>query len=186
MGAGIQLKAVPWCQRSLPQRILDHPPVGETWRLAQKAFRDFPIAPTPSPLTPIVGNQAFSPGLNDPKFQELKVVERSRCNIFLPSQWKTKQQIMDDPALEALPFWQKLQLAHFFGSLPAWRPFQRRLTSSELLCLEQSLMRHTISQTYQLLLSQPPDFRSPFVAKWKQELGIQLTEKQVDRLFLFS
>lgn len=59
--AGTQLDVLPWCQTYLPRRILDHPTVGETWWIAQKAFLDFSITPTPSPLTPVMGNPAFNP-----------------------------------------------------------------------------------------------------------------------------
>lgn len=80
-----------------------------------------------SALIPIVGNLAFSPGFSDPRFQELKGVERSQVQHFLTNgQWKTKQQIMDDRVLVGLSIWQKLQLAHFVGALPATGGFRMR------------------------------------------------------------
>lgn len=63
--------------------ILDHLTVCEMWRIAQKAFCDFSITPTPSPLTLVVGNPAFSPGLCDPRFQDLKEFQRYQVCHFL-------------------------------------------------------------------------------------------------------
>lgn len=184
---GVQLDSLPWCHKPLPNQILNHPTVGETWQITRKAFRDFLVARLPSPLTPIVGNPAFNPGLNDPRFLDLKTVERSQVRHFLINgQWKNRQHIMEDPALAGLSFWQKIQLTHFIGSLPSLVAFRRQLTSFELLSLEQSPLRHAISLTYQLLIAQPPDFRPPYIVKWERELGVQFTEKQIDRLLLFS
>lgn len=79
--------------------------VGETWRICLKVFRDFSLAPTPSSLSPIVGIPAFSPGLHDSRFQELKVVRRSQARHFIANgQWMTRQRIIDDPALAGLSF----------------------------------------------------------------------------------
>lgn len=151
---------LPWCQSNIPCRILDYHTVGETWRIAQKAYRDFSVAPTPSLLTPVVGNPAFSPGLSDPRFQDLKETERSQVRHFLTNgQWMTRQHIMDDPSLAGLSFWKKLQLAHFLAMLPSPEPYRRSLTSFKLLCLEQSPTHHVVYQTYQLLLA-PPQFQT--------------------------
>lgn len=98
----------------------------------------------------------------------------------------TRRQIVDDLALAGLSFWQKVQLAHFIGSLPPPKPFQRHLTTFELLCLKQAPIQHAVSQAYQLLIAPPQDFKLPYITRWEQELGLQFTEKQVDRILLFS
>lgn len=181
------LDSIPWCQSAVPQQVLDHPTIGETRRVSQKAFRDFSLAPLPSPLTPVVGDPAFTPGLQDPKFLDLKRRERTQAQHFVVNgQWMTRQQIMADADLAELSFWQKIQLAHFLGSLPPTGPFERQLTSFELLCTDQSLLSHAVSLTYQLLISPPEGHKLSFIASWEKELGIELSERQVDRLFLFS
>lgn len=154
--AGVQLDALPLRQILLAPRILDRPTVGETWWIAQKAFCDFSIMPTPSLLTLVVGNPAFSPGPVDPRFQDLKELQRHHArHVLTNGQWMTRQQIMDDQPLVGLS-WQKLQLANFVGSLPSPEPFRKRLAAFELLCLEKSPTRHVVSQTYQLLLAHLP------------------------------
>lgn len=184
--AGIPLDLLPWCQTNLSCWILDHPTVGVTWRTAQIAFCDFSNMPTSSPLTPVVGNLAFSLRHSNPRFQDLKRVERSQVHHFLfNGQWMTRQWIMEDTALAGLSFWQKIQLAHFIGSL-APEPFRRKLTSFKMLCLEQFPMHHVVSLTYQLLLSPPPGFWPPYISKREQDLGLQFEERQVERLLLFS
>lgn len=130
---------------------------------------------------------AFSPGLQDSRFWELKLVERSQaCHFIANGWWMTRRQIVDDLALAGLSFWQKVQLAHFIGSLPPPKPFQRHLTTFELLCLKQAPIQHAVSQAYQLLIAPPQDFKLPYITRWEQELGLQFTEKQVDRILLFS
>lgn len=184
--AGTRLESLPWCHKPMPNRIIKHPTVGETWQTACKVFRDFLVAPLPSPLTPIVGNPAFAPGLDDPRFLQLLEVERSQARHFIDGQWKNRQQITEDPALAGLSFWQKIQLTHFIGSLPTPELFEIQLTTFELLCVEQTPLRHAISLTYQLLLDQPQDFRLLYISKWEKDLGVKFTEKQIDRLFLFA
>lgn len=96
-----------------------HSTVGETWWVCSKAFRDFSIAQTPSPLTPIVSNPAFSPGLQDSRFQNLKAMRSFQArHSIVNGHWLTRQQIMDVPMFAGLSFWQKLQLSHFLGALP--------------------------------------------------------------------
>lgn len=90
---GAQLESALWCHMSSLHLLLDHPTVGETWWLTQKPSGDEPIAIAPLPLTPIVDNAPFSPGVSDPRFQEVKVVERSQVQHFLTNgRWKTRQQ----------------------------------------------------------------------------------------------
>lgn len=74
---GVQLDQIPWCQQPLPKQILSHPTVGVTIRAAWRVFRDLSLAPLPSPITPVIGNPAFTPGLRDPRFRELKGTEKS-------------------------------------------------------------------------------------------------------------
>lgn len=112
--AGIPLESVPWCIMDMPRQIPDYLTIGETQRICLKACRDFSVAPSPSPLTPIVGNPVFSPGLQDLRFRELKLVEQSQACHLIVNGWYS---------------WQKVQLSHFIGSLPLPEPFQRSLTS---------------------------------------------------------
>lgn len=42
------------------------------------------------------------------------------------------------------------------------------------------------SQTYLLLIAPSPDFRPPYIIRWEQEFRLNLTEKQVERIILFS
>lgn len=60
------------------------------------------------------------------------------------------------------------------------------MTPFELLCLDQTPLRHAVSLIYQLLVSPSPDYRPPYINRWERELGLQLTEKQVDRIILFT
>lgn len=67
---------------------------------------------------------------------------------------------MDDLVFAGLLFWQKLQLTHCLGSLPSPDAFRWHLTTFEIFCIEKSPLRHTVSQTYQLLVS-PYDLSTP-------------------------
>lgn len=93
---------------------------------------------------------------------------------------------MDDPLLACLFFWQKIQLAHFIKAQNPPTLYLRPLTPFEQISLEQEPMRHTISLTYQLLLSTPTGYKPPFIIRWERDLGIQLTEKQVERVLFFT
>lgn len=66
---GIPLESVPRGQTDLSSETLDHPMVGATWWIWLKAFHNFSIAPNPLPLTPIVGNPAFTPCFYNSKLQ---------------------------------------------------------------------------------------------------------------------
>lgn len=184
---GMELEGLPWCQQNLPVRITDHPTVGETWRMAQKIFREHSFVPAPSPLTPVTDNPSFSPGVNESRFQALKGCNRSQLRHFIRNgKWMTREELMDDPLLASLSFWQKVQLAHFLRAQHSPAPFLRALTAFELLCSEQEPLRHAISLTYQLLISPPEGFRPPYLAKWERVLGIKLNERQAERIFLFT
>lgn len=154
--------------------------MGKIWRIGSKALRDLAIALNPSPLTPIVGNLAFSPGLCYPGFQNLKAAGLFQAGHF--GQWITRQRITEDPRFERLSFWQKLKLEHFLGSLPSPRSF----TMLEFLCVEHSPLRHAISQTYHLLVFPSPGFKLPYIDKWERDLGLTFTDKQGERILLFS
>lgn len=168
--SGMELRGLPWCQKNLPGHAINHPTVGETWRIAQKTFREHLIAPIPSPLTPVIGNPDFSPGLSDPRFQSLNGSDRYQLHQFTSNgKWRSRENIMEDPLLTNLSFWQKLQLAHFIRSQPPPAPFERTLTSFELLCTEQEPVRHTISLTYQLLVTPPKRYRPSYITKWERD-----------------
>lgn len=61
--AGNPLETVPWRLTDLPCQLLDHPTVGEKRRICMKRFRDLCRA-NAFAAHPIVGNPAFSPGLD--------------------------------------------------------------------------------------------------------------------------
>lgn len=185
--AGLELKGLPWCQKNLQANIVKHPTLGETWRITQKINKEHSIAPAPSPLTPVIGNPDFRPGCQDTSFLELKGSERSQLRHFiLNGQWMPRNAIMEDPLLECLSFWQKLQLAHFIKAQTSPTPYLRALTPFEQLSLEQEPMRHSISLTYQLLIASPKGYKPPYITKWERDLGLQLSEKQVERVILFT
>lgn len=168
------LEALPWCQTNLPSQVLDHPRVGETWQTAQKAFCDHSVVPTPSPLTPVIGNPAFSPGLSDPRFQDLKEVGRSQLRHFISNgKWMSRENIMEDPLLGVLSFWQKLQLANFIGSQSSPTPFSRTLTTFELLCSEQELVRRMVLLAYQLLIAPPRGPNPPIFLSGNEIWGLR-------------
>lgn len=84
------LPGLPWCSTQVPWAGLNHPTIGATWDVCQETFQLKGISPTPSPLFPIIGNPAFSPGNADPGFKILlNAMDFCATHFFHQSQWAT-------------------------------------------------------------------------------------------------
>lgn len=179
---GLPLESLPWCQMDLPQQAMDHPTIGET----KDKLEGFPglLDSAPAIATPTHSREStfypWTPRLQFFGFENNRVVTGSKFHL----RW-TLDDETTNYGLSGLSFWQKIQLSHFLRSLPPLALFQRSLTIFEQLCLEQSTLSH-VSLTYQLLTSPPAEYKPPYITGWERELGLELTEKQVDRLYLFS
>lgn len=129
-----------------------HSTVRETWQICSKAFQDLSIAPSPSPLTSIAGNPAFSPGLRDSRCQDLKSTGLFQARHFIVNRrWVTRPLTMEDPRYAGLPFWQK-QLAHFIGSVPSIDALPYSSSYGYSIPIQHSSLHHVTSQTACLYL----------------------------------
>lgn len=143
---------------------------GNTSRLAAMVSHKPPCLCTPTPLLekvfqtssffapliPIVENPAFSPGLLDLIFQTMKSNSLFQAGHFIAVRHWVPRQRI----------WQKLQLAD------AW--------------LHLNFCVWTVSQTYRMLVSPPPTYRLPYISKWEHDLGLSLTDKEVEKILLFT
>lgn len=76
--ASIPLLSSPWLLSPPPEDLKAHPLIGATLTIAKRTFRSTELSPLPSPMTPVIGNPDFTPGLTSRRLRQLTVLS-GRC-----------------------------------------------------------------------------------------------------------
>lgn len=85
-----------------------------------------------------------------------------------------------------LDAWSSLQLGHYLGSLSCVLGDLRELTVFEHLCLTDKPTKHTLANVMGGLRSPRATHPPHFIRQWKQDLGLSLSKKQIDRMLYFA
>lgn len=90
----IPLAGLPWLGGNTPQSARSHPTIGPTVRLSRSTFSNPAISSLPSPLTPVIGNPKFTPGLEPPLYKlflraRYNKCSQGRCLFGLPFKFTT-------------------------------------------------------------------------------------------------
>lgn len=162
----IPLRSAIWCSDSLPAELKSHPFVGNTIRQCIQATLHTSLTTKTSPLTPILGNPKFFPGLSSSQFQTLR-----RSNCVLASQfvqqnkWPSISELMDPVGPFKLLFWNAARIHHFLQTFPNPQSYTRPLTTFEECCKDTEPLLQTLSKMYSLLNTPPQPPRLPCIMK---------------------
>lgn len=140
-----------------------------------------------SPLTPILGNPKFFPGLSSSQFQTLR-----RSNCVLASQfvqqnkWPSISELMDPVGPFKLLFWNAARIHHFLQTFPNPQSYTRPLTTFEECCKDTEPLPQTLYKMYSLLNTPPQPPRLPCIMKWETDLQRTFTTVQKQNMISFS
>lgn len=180
-------KSWPWITTPIPKAIVAHPTLGSTIQVARDAFRHSSVSPIPSPMVPIPGNPDFLPGCRGPVFRYLTAEGRwPHLHDFLgPTGQLTADAGMpgSDPPLD---FLSGLQLRNFLRRCARTPGILRQLTELEQICHRKEPTHHCLSLIYSSLISPAEGFMPPFLSKWEEELGVQFTKPQREKILHFA
>lgn len=184
--SSLPLLPSPWLMSTPPADMKSHPLIGATLQVARKVFRTTDVSPLPSPMTPIIGNPDFSPGLTSRRLRQLASCEKQSLGEIWPQgELPTASTLsrLIDPPLDSLS---TLQLRHYLKTLQKIPYVPRSHTPLESLCKSGEPIRHTLSFLYSILTRQGEDSTPEFLLKWERDLGTQLTTQQRERVLVLA
>lgn len=101
------IEGLPWLSSTLPPVIQSHPLISTTILVTQKIFKSTDISPSPSPLTPIIGDPDFAPGMEPTRFRPLFKNDNFRIMKFRSQDiWLSIsdiQALTDPPWISGVP-----------------------------------------------------------------------------------
>lgn len=65
----------PWLTSPPPEDIRNHPLIGATLLVARSTFHGTGLSPLPSPMTSVVGNPDFIPGLTSRRMRQYRLMD---------------------------------------------------------------------------------------------------------------
>lgn len=184
--SSIPLLSSPWLLSPFPEDQKTHPLIGATLQVARKIFRTTDISPLPSPLTPIIGNPDFTPGLTNRRLRQLITSEKqSLGEVWTQGELPSSSTIsrLTEPPLDNLSI---IQLRHFLQTLQKAPYVPRGHTPLESLCKSGEPIRHALSFLYSLLTIQGGDKTPEFLLKWERDLGTQFTTQQREKVLALA
>lgn len=115
----IPLQTAIWCWDSLPLDLKSHPLIGNTIKQCLQATLQASLTTKESPLTPILGNPKFPPGINSRQFQTLKDSNYVGASQSVrQDKWPSIPELMDPIGPFKLEFWSAVQIHHFLQTFP--------------------------------------------------------------------
>lgn len=180
------LNRLPWCHSSLPRTLKDHPLIGVTSRICASLFLKAKLTSN-SPLRPILGTPDFTPGYTDPMFRSLRDKGLFQWSHFAADGgWPTAEELMNPEGQFCLDFWRAIQLKHYLNTLLPPECLAQTLTTFEAYCSEEGVLPHTLSATYQLLITPPENHQIPMFGKWERDLQHTFSPRQKQNIILFT
>lgn len=81
-----------------------------------------------------------------------------------------------------MPIWRALQIRYYLGSLPSPDWFMRPLSKIEKICSGRGVLRHALSESYEMIREARDKDHIPRLMSWAQDLGIEWSEDQEKRM----
>lgn len=183
----IPLHSAMWCYDSLPSELKAHPFIGNTIKQCLQATLQTSLTTTDSPLTPILGNPKFPPGIGPGPFQTLRDSNCVRAPQFVKhDRWPSIVELMDPTGPFTLTFWNAVQIHHFLQTIANPQSYTRPLTSFEEICSDTEPITQILSRMYTLLNTpmQPPSLSC--ITKWETDLHCTFTAVQKQNMIVLS
>lgn len=178
------LSHLPWINHnSIPRDLVTHPFIGATLSHLKLAGKALDYTPHPGPMTPLVRNPDFLPGLALRDLHRESCTAPIRAHHFFQNGELLPHQAMAAKLTEYnIPFYKYLQLRHFFTDAKSISLWYRERTPFELLCDSSEPQRHVISTVYTFLFSNCKIKDDKLIRRWESELSIDLTSTEWERI----
>lgn len=183
----IPLNRAPWNGSTLPTRIRSHPLIGPTTSICTRLISQTSLSTKNSLLRPILGNPQFTPGIIDPTFRTLRNSGMYQASHYSNGgRWATLAELSDPNGIHRLDFLRASQLAHFLSSLTPPTVTDPPHTTFEEICMESGVLPHTLSLTYNIIITPPEDYQHPSFDKWETDLNCHLTPQKRTHILHFT
>lgn len=174
------LSSTPWIQRNLISADLKvHPFIGPTLQCFQETCNKFKLSSIPGPLSPILNNPDFPPGMvNHPCFGGqpdigLQIFHRLQNGKFLS--YETLNSHWGNSHLSE---WEYMQFQHFVHSIKLKHNLSSPLTPFEQLCTNSTPQRHVISALNDLLWDDTKADEAHVYKNWAHDLNMEISDTQ--------
>lgn len=138
----------------------------------------------PSPMTPIVDNPDFPPGIASPTFQRWREQGCKRAgSLFDLEGLLSFTQLQQDYGLRNSDLYPYTQLTHWVTKPDILPHIYRPLTTFERWLMRKETDRHVISELYAMIVAQSSAPRTAGQVRWETELGRPLTAKEWDQIW---
>lgn len=183
--ASVPIAHLPWiAMTNTPKEYASHPVMGPTLSAFRSISQSLHWYPAPGPLTPLVDNPDFAPGmpLRNPSHTQGTPPLRA-------SQFFKNGILLSFTALIShfqdyhIPFFKFLQIRHFLNNARPISQWFRDLTPFESLCTSTPPQRHVISEVYSLLFSNCDPKTNAINQKWETELGLAITTEEWENIY---
>lgn len=175
--APVPIAHLPWINsQATPKEYTSHPLMGPTLTTFRQISQTLHWCPSPGPLTPLVDNPDFEPGVpshNQPHTQIITPLRTSQ--FFQNGKLLPFNALLSHLPDYHIPFFKFLQIRHFLNEARPTSQWFRDLTPFETLCTSSLPQKHLISEVYSLLFSEYDPKINTTNQKWETELGLDIS-----------
>ena len=176
-----------WLAESkIPQSAKKHPTINATLSVVRKMCKKIELLKQIGPMTPILGNPSFEPGLKDRGFNNLRRKGISRLTHFMIDNHVMQNEEMEQVYGEDIDLWRRNQLRTYIGSLKIRVEDIGVPSKFEEICLKREPMRHMLSYMYNLINEANAPQELVFIQAWERDLDIKFSETQKNKIFSFT
>uniref|UniRef100_A0A8C5LY10 Reverse transcriptase domain-containing protein n=1 Tax=Leptobrachium leishanense TaxID=445787 RepID=A0A8C5LY10_9ANUR len=174
---------LPKTSRPLPRIIC--PAIANSMRIFDLACAKFSIANVPSPMTPLLRNPAFPPGLDPPDFRNLESAGLRRFrDVLTGGRVITFADISTRTVLRPFDYFRFIQLRHYITTGALGRVAGTPLTWFEKLCSAEQVTKGLISTIYYALCAGSKEWDElTYCARWEADLGESLTGDEWEEIW---
>uniref|UniRef100_A0A8C5QKU6 Reverse transcriptase domain-containing protein n=1 Tax=Leptobrachium leishanense TaxID=445787 RepID=A0A8C5QKU6_9ANUR len=181
---GRPLTVLPWLTLREGRRLAGSSPHTQaTFGIWRRSAAKLGLTSFPSPMTPVVHNEEYLPGLDPHSIRRLVQVPTPRILHFVhDSTCRPLADLMGDSPISFLHTFHYAQLRHYLDSLPQKHQLGRPLRSFEKLCCIKGPLSHGLSLLYSLLREAASDVPPPYMGKWENMLDVVLSDAQWSKI----
>uniref|UniRef100_A0A803KCV2 Reverse transcriptase domain-containing protein n=1 Tax=Xenopus tropicalis TaxID=8364 RepID=A0A803KCV2_XENTR len=134
---------------------------------------------SPTPLLPVFGNPAFTPGLDLDNYKKWKLELHSGISFFYKrNQLKTLEDLLGDTTPTDLDRFKYRQIRHFIHSTFPPHKEKPEPTEIERIWFKDKTPKRAISLLYKQILNLRPHPADHYRTKWEKDLNITIDETQ--------
>uniref|UniRef100_A0A8C5R1N4 Reverse transcriptase domain-containing protein n=1 Tax=Leptobrachium leishanense TaxID=445787 RepID=A0A8C5R1N4_9ANUR len=181
---GVPIAVLPWLPRGQGGRLARSSPfTWATYKLWRLSAIKAGLTSFPSPMSPVIYNNDFPPGLDPHSVRRLVLVSTPRLSHFIDSKGRRPlTDLMGDRPISFIHSFHYAQVGHFLDRISQRHHLGRQLTTFEGLCCRTRPFSHGLSILYSLLRMASSDVPPPYMGKWESILDIALSEEQWSRI----